>query len=72
MPVKSSPPSELEFAGNGELKGSTEGLPSDNASEKVWSVAQALGDIAFSLSFSIIFLEIQVHFTSLQKIFLFN
>ncbi|XP_019194117.1 PREDICTED: probable amino acid permease 7 [Ipomoea nil] len=44
---------------NGEIKGSITGLPSDNAVEKVWSVAQALGDIAFAFPFSLVFLNIQ-------------
>nr|GMC76362.1 probable amino acid permease 7 isoform X1 [Ipomoea batatas] len=44
---------------NGEIKGSITGLPSENAVEKVWSVAQALGDIAFAFPFSLVFLNIQ-------------
>ncbi|CAI9088130.1 OLC1v1022376C2 [Oldenlandia corymbosa var. corymbosa] len=44
---------------NGEVRGSIGGVPTSTAAEKVWSVAQALGDIAFSFPFSLYFLEIQ-------------
>ncbi|CAN4102558.1 unnamed protein product [Withania somnifera] len=44
---------------NGEIKGSIRGLPSSTAAEKVWLVAQALGDIAFAFPFSLILLEVQ-------------
>ncbi|XP_070037645.1 probable amino acid permease 7 isoform X1 [Nicotiana tomentosiformis] len=44
---------------NGEIKGSITGLTSSTAAEKLWLVAQALGDIAFAFPFSLIFLEIQ-------------
>ncbi|KAJ8542795.1 hypothetical protein K7X08_005318 [Anisodus acutangulus] len=44
---------------NGEIKGSIRGLPSSTAAEKVWLVAQALGNIAFAFPFSLIFLEVQ-------------
>ncbi|KAL3503680.1 hypothetical protein ACH5RR_038129 [Cinchona calisaya] len=44
---------------NGEVKGSIGGVPTSTAAQKVWSVAQALGNIAFSFPFSLIFLEIQ-------------
>ncbi|XP_016581496.2 probable amino acid permease 7 isoform X3 [Capsicum annuum] len=44
---------------NGEIKGSIRGLPSSTATEKVWLVAQALGDIAFAFPFCLIFLEVQ-------------
>ncbi|KAL3821165.1 hypothetical protein ACJIZ3_007070 [Penstemon smallii] len=43
---------------NGEIKGSIGGVPTSTAAEKVWSVSQALGDIAFAFPFSLIFLEI--------------
>ncbi|KAL3333693.1 hypothetical protein AABB24_033662 [Solanum stoloniferum] len=44
---------------NGEIKGSITGLPSSTAAEKVWLVAQALGNIAFAFPFSLVFLEVQ-------------
>nr|GMD97348.1 probable amino acid permease 7 isoform X1 [Ipomoea batatas] len=45
---------------NGEIKGGIGGWPSPNAGKKIWSVAEALGNIAFAFPFSVIFLEIQV------------
>ncbi|CAK9148917.1 unnamed protein product [Ilex paraguariensis] len=44
---------------NGELKGSIGGVPASTKAEKVWTICQALGDIAFAYPFSNIFLEIQ-------------
>nr|GME16707.1 probable amino acid permease 7 isoform X1 [Ipomoea batatas] len=44
---------------NGEIKGGIGGWPSPNAGKKIWSVAEALGNIAFAFPFSVIFLEIQ-------------
>ncbi|VFQ91730.1 unnamed protein product [Cuscuta campestris] len=44
---------------NGEIKGSIGGLPSPNLGKKLWSVSEALGNIAFAFPFSVIFLEIQ-------------
>ncbi|KAL0301026.1 UNVERIFIED_CONTAM: putative amino acid permease 7 [Sesamum radiatum] len=43
---------------NGEIKGSIGGVPTSTAIQKVWSISQALGDIAFAFPFSVIFLEI--------------
>ncbi|KAI3456752.1 hypothetical protein Pfo_013415 [Paulownia fortunei] len=43
---------------NGEIKGSIGGVPTSTAAKKVWSISQALGDIAFAFPFSLIFLEI--------------
>ncbi|XP_051129082.1 probable amino acid permease 7 isoform X2 [Andrographis paniculata] len=43
---------------NGEIKGSTGGVPAFSAAEKTWSIAQAIGDIAFASPYSLIFLEI--------------
>lgn len=40
--------------------GSTEGISTRSLTEKVWLVAQALGDIAFAYPFSVILIEIQV------------
>ncbi|CAK9157833.1 unnamed protein product [Ilex paraguariensis] len=44
--------------GDGIVKGSIEGV-SMSAAQKVWSVSQALGDIAFAYPYSIILMEIQ-------------
>lgn len=35
-------------------------MPASDAADKVWSIAQALGDIAFAFPFSVVFLEIMV------------
>ncbi|XP_076907013.1 putative amino acid permease 7 [Bidens hawaiensis] len=43
----------------GEIKGSINGISTTNPTQKVWLVAQAIGDVAFSNSFSLILLEIQ-------------
>lgn len=51
--------SAAQVAENGHAKGSTEGIPTSSGAAKVWLVAQALGDIAFSYPFSVILIEIQ-------------
>lgn len=43
------------------MKGSTEGISTHSATEKVWLIAQGLGDIAFSYPFSVVLIEIQVY-----------
>ncbi|KAL8256503.1 hypothetical protein R6Q59_031570 [Mikania micrantha] len=43
----------------GEIKGSSNGISTLNPPQKVWLVAEAIGDIAFSFTFSLILLEIQ-------------
>ncbi|KAK4398677.1 putative amino acid permease 7 [Sesamum angolense] len=49
-----------EVIENREIKGSLEGVPASTAAQKVWSISQAIGDIAFAFPFSLIFLEIMV------------
>ncbi|EPS66860.1 hypothetical protein M569_07918, partial [Genlisea aurea] len=41
-----------------EVKGSIWGVPASTAVDKLWGVAQALGNIGFSFPFTVIFLEI--------------
>ncbi|GJW67119.1 probable amino acid permease 7 isoform X2 [Tanacetum coccineum] len=43
----------------GNVEGSISGISTTNPTQKVWLVAQALGDIAFAFNFSLILLEIQ-------------
>ncbi|KAJ0547937.1 putative amino acid transporter, transmembrane domain-containing protein [Helianthus annuus] len=43
----------------GKVEGSISGISTTNPTQKVWLAAQALGDIAFSYTFSLILLEIQ-------------
>ncbi|XP_076909355.1 putative amino acid permease 7 [Bidens hawaiensis] len=45
--------------GNGKIKGSIGGVPTEEPIQKVWLVAQAIGDIAFAYPFHLIFLETQ-------------
>jgi len=45
---------------NGRADGSISGIPTSSRVDKIWLVAQALGDIAFSYPFSVILIEIQV------------
>ncbi|KAJ4753184.1 Amino acid permease 2 [Rhynchospora pubera] len=45
--------------GNGRIKGSIGGIAMPSATQKVWRVSQALGDIAFAYPYSIILLEIE-------------
>ncbi|XP_021745092.1 probable amino acid permease 7 [Chenopodium quinoa] len=44
---------------NGMIKGSIEGIPTATVMEKVWLVAQGVGDIAFAYPYSLILIEIQ-------------
>ncbi|CDP13656.1 unnamed protein product [Coffea canephora] len=44
---------------NGKFLGSISGVPADSLAEKLWSVFQALGDVAFAYPYSVIVLEIQ-------------
>lgn len=48
-----------QVIGQGKIQGSINGISTTNPTQKVWLVAQALGDIAFSFTFSLILLEIQ-------------
>nr|XP_043605842.1 probable amino acid permease 7 isoform X2 [Erigeron canadensis] len=48
-----------QVVGQGTIKGSIHGVSTANPTQKAWLVAQAIGDIAFSLNFSLILLEIQ-------------
>ena len=50
----------INIAGNGYAKGSIEGISTSSATDKVWLVSQALGDIAFAYPYSLIVIEIQV------------
>lgn len=45
--------------GNGTIRGSIAGVPMSTPAEKVWRIAQAIGDIAFSYPYTIVLLEIQ-------------
>jgi hypothetical protein len=54
---------------NGAIRGSVAGVPMSTAPQKVWRVAQAIGDIAFAYPYTIVLLEIQVYYyyyTTLQ------
>lgn len=42
------------------IKGSIRGAPTSTVIEKVWLLAQGLGDVAFAYPFSLILIEIQV------------
>ena len=48
---------------NGAIKGSVAGVPMSTPAQKVWRVAQAIGDIAFAYPYTIVLLEIQVNIT---------
>lgn len=54
---------------NGGIKGSLTGISIGAVTEtqKVWRSLQALGDIAFAYSYSIILIEIQVHFLPILR-----
>ncbi|GJY71042.1 probable amino acid permease 7 isoform X1 [Tanacetum coccineum] len=43
----------------GKIEGSVNGITTTNSIQKVWLVAQAIGDITFAMNFSLILLEIQ-------------
>ncbi|XP_061367396.1 probable amino acid permease 7 [Gastrolobium bilobum] len=49
----------LQIIENGRVEGSIEGITTTSGTEKLWLVAQALGDIAFSYPFAVILIEIQ-------------
>ncbi|XP_057545495.1 probable amino acid permease 7 [Amaranthus tricolor] len=51
--------SMMRVTGNGVIKGSTRGAPTSTVMEKVWLLAQGLGDVAFAYPFSLILIEIQ-------------
>lgn len=48
-----------KVVGNGYAKGSIEGISTSSATDKVWLVSQALGDVAFAYPYSLIVIEIQ-------------
>nr|XP_048329951.1 probable amino acid permease 7 isoform X7 [Ziziphus jujuba var. spinosa] len=45
--------------GDGYIKGSATGISASSTAEKVWSISQAIGDIAFAYPYSLILIEIQ-------------
>ncbi|KAL1820865.1 hypothetical protein ACET3Z_015734 [Daucus carota] len=45
--------------GDGQIKGSIRGVPAATTAQKVWSSCQAVGDMAFGFSYSLILLNIQ-------------
>ncbi|KAL8226462.1 hypothetical protein R6Q57_016294 [Mikania cordata] len=48
-----------QVIGKGKVEGSIYGISTTNPAQKVWLIAQAIGDIAFAFNFSLILLEIQ-------------
>ena len=50
----------INIAGDGYVKGSIGGISTSSAADKIWLVAQAIGDIAFAYPYSLIVIEIQV------------
>jgi len=58
----------VTIADNREIKGSLGGVSigAIGEAEKVWVVFQALGDIAFAYSFSVVLIEIQVQLINLD------
>jgi hypothetical protein len=48
------------LAANGVIKGGIGGIALASPMQKVWRVAQALGDIAFAYPYSLMLLEIEV------------
>ncbi|KVH99218.1 hypothetical protein Ccrd_022559 [Cynara cardunculus var. scolymus] len=57
-----------QVIGQGKIEGSINGISTVNHTQKIWLVAQALGDIAFSFTFSLILLEIQIYSQTLFAI----
>ncbi|XVF03546.1 hypothetical protein REPUB_Repub05bG0003300 [Reevesia pubescens] len=45
--------------GNGYVKGTIQGISTSTTAEKIWLVAQALGDISYAYPYSLILIEIQ-------------
>ncbi|KAL7602594.1 probable amino acid permease 7 [Lactuca sativa] len=48
-----------QVIGQGRIEGSMNGISTSNPSQKVWLVGEAIGDISFSFTYSLILLEIQ-------------
>ncbi|XP_076934099.1 putative amino acid permease 7 [Bidens hawaiensis] len=48
-----------QVIGKGKIEGSIYGISTTSPTQKVWLVAQAIGDIAFSFNISVILLEVQ-------------
>ncbi|KAJ1393021.1 Amino acid transporter, transmembrane domain [Sesbania bispinosa] len=49
----------MQVIEKGYIEGSIQGINTSSGTEKLWLVAQALGDIAFSYPFAVILIEIQ-------------
>ncbi|KAK4753365.1 hypothetical protein SAY87_022163 [Trapa incisa] len=49
-----------KIIGNGRISGGIAGVAAPTPARKVWTVFQALGDVAFSYPYSLILLEIQI------------
>lgn len=58
----------MAFSANGSISGSLTGvrIGTVTQAQKIWGSFQALGDIAFAYSYSMILIEIQVHFLLIQ------
>lgn len=50
----------LIITANGVVKGTIVGVTTATPAQKVWLIAQAIGDIAFAYPYSFILIEIQV------------
>ncbi|CAI0540870.1 unnamed protein product, partial [Linum tenue] len=50
---------EINYAENGEIKGSITGVPARAAGAKTWLAFQAIGDIVYAYPYSLVHLEIQ-------------
>ncbi|XP_076888061.1 putative amino acid permease 7 [Bidens hawaiensis] len=48
-----------QVIGKGKIEGSIYGISTTSPTQKIWLVAQAIGDIAFSFNISVILLEVQ-------------